>query len=161
MAKKEYGHLVKPMLVRSAPDGLYDEPRVWMEAKDLEGFNAHFSFGFVTKPTVFHPVEGAVVHPYDEILVFGGFANNDIMHLGAEISVELGEERERHVFDRPSLVLIPRGTPHGPVTVNKVSTPFIHYSYRPCPRVQGILPSERSGFNGYEARTPHQAPEGL
>ncbi len=128
MAKKEYGHLVKPMLVRSAPDGLYDEPRVWMEAKDLEGFNAHFSFGFVTKPTVFHPVEGAVVHPYDEILVFGGFANNDIMHLGAEISVELGEERERHVFDRPSLVLIPRGTPHGPVTVNKVSTPFIHYS---------------------------------
>ena len=37
MAKKEYGHLVKPMLVRSAPDGLYDEPRVWMEAKDLEG----------------------------------------------------------------------------------------------------------------------------
>ena len=128
MAKKEYGHLVKPMLVRNAPDGLYDEPRVWMEAKDLEGFNAHFSFGFVTKPTVFHPVEGAVVHPYDEILVFGGFANNDIMHLGAEISVELGEERERHVFDRPSLVLIPRGTPHGPVTVNKVSTPFVHYS---------------------------------
>ena len=92
MAKKEYGHLVKPMLVRKAPDNLYDEPRVWMEGKDLEGFNAHFSFGFVTKPTVFHPVEGAVVHPYDEILVFGGFADNDIMHLGAEISVELGEE---------------------------------------------------------------------
>jgi hypothetical protein len=128
MAKKEYGYLVKPMLVRNAPDRLYDEPRVWMEAKDLEGFNAHFSFGFVKKPTVFHPVEGAVVHPYDEILVFGGFANGDILHLGGEISVELGEEHEKHVFDKPSLVLIPRGTPHGPVTVSRVDTPFVHYS---------------------------------
>jgi hypothetical protein len=67
------------------------------------------------------------VHAYDEILVFAGFAGGDILKLGGEISIELGEEREEHVFDKPSLVLIPKGTPHGPVKVRRVDTPFVHY----------------------------------
>ena len=128
MVKKEYTHLVKPMIVRNPPNGLYGEPRVWMEGRDLEGFNAHFSYGFVKRPGVFHPVEGALVHPYDEILVFAGFAGGDMLRLGAEISIELGEEREEHVFDKPSLVLIPKGLPHGPVSVRKVDTPIVHYT---------------------------------
>ena len=128
MVKKEYTHLVKPMIVRNPPEGLYGEPRVWMEGRDLEGFNAHFSYGFVKRPGVFHPVEGALVHPYDEILVFAGFAGGDMLRLGAEISIELGEEREEHVFDKPSLVLIPKGLPHGPVSVRKVDTPIVHYT---------------------------------
>jgi hypothetical protein len=99
-----------------------------MEAKDLEGFNANFSFGFVQKPTVFHPMEGALVHPYDECLVFEGTDRSSILRLGAEISIELGEEREEHVFKDPSVVLIPRGTPHGPVTVKKVNRTIVHYS---------------------------------
>jgi len=129
MAKaKEFSHLVKNMVVREPPAGLYPHPRVWMEGKDLEGFNAHFSYGFIKEPCLCHPVEGMLVHPYDEILVFAGFADGDIMRLGAEISVELGEEREEHVFSKPSLVLIPKGTPHGPVTVKRVDTPIVHYT---------------------------------
>jgi hypothetical protein len=50
------------------------------------------------------------------------------MRLGAEISIELGEEREKHMFDKPMLVLIPKGTPHGPVTVGRVDVPFVHYT---------------------------------
>jgi hypothetical protein len=62
--KKEFANLVKPMLVKDAPKGLYNEKCVWMEAKDLEGFNAHFSFRFIKSPTAnFHPLEGAIVHP--------------------------------------------------------------------------------------------------
>src|SRR3989339_1687878 len=128
MAKKEYANLVKPMLVQTGPRGLYPEPRIWMEGKDMEGFNANFSFGFVKKPTVFHPVEGALVHPYDECLVFEGTDRSSILTLGAEVSIELGEEREEHTFKDPSVVLIPRGTPHGPVTVKKVDKTIAHYS---------------------------------
>jgi hypothetical protein len=65
MAKKEFEHLVKSLPVQNAPEGLYPEPRIWMEGKDLEGFNAHFSFGFIKKPCVCHPEEGALIHPYD------------------------------------------------------------------------------------------------
>jgi len=128
MAEKEYTHLVKPMIIKDPPKGLYDEPRVWMEAKDLEGFNAHFSYGFVKKPATFHPLEAALIHPYDEVLVFEGTDSTNILYLGAEVSVELGEEREEHVFTEPSAVLIPKGMPHGPVTVQKLDRPIVHYS---------------------------------
>jgi hypothetical protein len=128
MVTKEYTHLIKPALVREGPAGLYPEPRVWMEGKDMEGFNANFSYGFVKKPTTLHPLEGAIIHPYDECLVFEGTDLSDILHLGAEISVELGEEREEHTFTEPSVVLIPKGTPHGPVKIKKVDRPIVHYS---------------------------------
>ena len=153
MAKKEYGHLVKPMLVRNAPDGLYDEPRVWMEAKDLEGFNAHFSFGFVTKPAVFHPVQGAVVHPYDEILVFGGFANGDIMQPGRgnfrRARRGAGEARLRQAFARPH----PQGNAPRPGNREQGRYALRPLYHRACPRVQGILPSEGSKLQ--RARSTH------
>jgi hypothetical protein len=128
MATKEYTHLVKQLTVKQPPEGLYPEPRIWMEGKDLEGFNAHFSYGFIDDPTVMHPVNGAVVHPYDECLVFEGTDNSNILHLGAEVSIELGVEREEHMFSQPSVVLIPKGMPHGPVTVRRVDRTIVHYS---------------------------------
>jgi hypothetical protein len=131
MARKlEYGHLVKSLEPENTmPSGLYsDEPRIWMEGKDMEGFNAHVSFGFVRKPGPIHPIEGALTHPYDEILVFAGVDHTDIKYLGAEVSVELGEEREIHTFDRPSVILIPKGMTHGPLTVKGLDKPIVHFS---------------------------------
>jgi hypothetical protein len=124
MAKKLYAHLMKPLLIQKTPTGLYPEPWIWMEGKDMEGFNANFSYGFIKKPTTLHPIKGALVHPYDECLVFAGTDNTDITYLGAEISVELGEEREEHVFNVPSVIIVPKGMPHGPVTVKKVDKPI-------------------------------------
>ncbi|OGO32486.1 MAG: hypothetical protein A2Z29_06695 [Chloroflexi bacterium RBG_16_56_11] len=128
MAKKEFAHLMKTMVVQSPPKGLYPEPRVWMEGKDMEGFNAHFSYGFIKKPVTLHPLEGMLVHPYDECLVFEGTDTKSILNLGAEVSVELGEEREEHTFKDPSVILVPKGLPHGPVTVKKLDRTIVHYS---------------------------------
>jgi hypothetical protein len=128
MIKKEFAHLVKPALVKNPPKGLYPEPRIWMEAKDMEGFNANFSFGYIKKPCTIHPMEGAIVHPYDECLVFEGTDHSSILKLGAEISIELGVEREEYTFTEPTVVIIPKGTPHGPVHVKKVDTYIAHYS---------------------------------
>ena len=128
MVKKEYTHLIKKLLVRDGPPGLYSEPRIWMEGKDMEGFNANFSFGYVKKPGICHPLEGALMHPYDECLVFEGTDNSNILYLGAEVSIELGEEREEHVFNEPSVVLIPKRMPHGPVTYRRVGSHSLAYA---------------------------------
>ncbi|MDY6825629.1 MAG: hypothetical protein SVV67_00395 [Bacillota bacterium] len=125
---KKYSHLVKPLLVQQPPEGLYTEQRVWMEGKDLEGFNGHFSYGFIKENSVLHPMEGAIVHPFNECLVFVGTKHDDLLYLGAEITIELGEEREEHVFTDPSVIVIPKGIPHGPVTVKNVERPIVHYS---------------------------------
>lgn len=128
MLKKEYAHLVKPMLVKQPPQGLYPDQRIWMEGRDLEGFNAHFSFGFIKQPCTLHPVQGSIIHPFDECLVFEGTDTRNILRLGAEVSIELGEEREIHTFNEPSVVLIPKGLPHGPVKIKKPKRPIVHYS---------------------------------
>jgi hypothetical protein len=127
--KKQYAHLVAPLRITDGPAGLYPEPRVWMFGADLAGFNAHFTYGFCKVPAVFHPLEGAVVHPYDECLVFAGTDSSNIHYLGAEVSIELGEEWEEHIFDRPSVVVVPKGTPHGPVRVRRVDKPIVHYAF--------------------------------
>jgi hypothetical protein len=151
MPKKEYSHLVKPLLVQNPPAGLYTETRVWMEGKDLEGYNGHFSYGFIKERGPFHPKEGALIHPFDECLIFAGLDHTDITYLGAEISIELGKEREEHVFDKPSVVIVPKGTPHGPTTVRRVDRPIVHYAiglapdYKATSIPQSSLPPKSKG----------------
>ncbi len=128
MAEKQYTHLFKPLKLKDPPEGLYPHPRYWMESKDLEGFNAHFSFGYFKEPVVCHPMEGMLVHPFDECLVFEGTDRSSILKLGGEVSIELGEEREEHVFTDPSVVLIPKGLPHGPAKISRVDTHMAHYT---------------------------------
>ena len=127
---EKYKHLVKEFEFRDGPEGLYPEQLFWMEgSKHMEGFGACFSFMYVKKPQVFHPLEGALVHPYDELLVFETLNKKDILSFDAEISVEIGDgdDREIHTFTEPSVVLIPKGTVHGPVRINRVGSPIVHY----------------------------------
>jgi hypothetical protein len=93
---------------------------------------------------VCHPVKGSLIHPYDECLVFAGFADGNILRLGAEVSIRLGEEQEEHVFRKPSVVLIPKGTPHGPVTVKRVDKPIGHYTIGLSPEYRATSISKGS-----------------
>ncbi|MEM2522305.1 MAG: hypothetical protein QXW82_04020, partial [Candidatus Bathyarchaeia archaeon] len=129
MAKK-YARFVKPMPVKMGPEGLYPDMRIWMESKDFEGLNAHFSYGFLRKAgTVCHPIKSdeVLVHPYDELLVFAGIDTSDITKMHGEVSIEIGENPEEYVFNEPTVVVIPKGTPHGPIRVNSLDQPIMHY----------------------------------
>jgi len=114
----------------------------------MEGFNASFSYGFIKKTGSLHPVKGALVHPYDECLVFAGIDNTDITYLGAEISVALGEEHEEHVFNVPSVITVPKGMPHGPVTVKKLDKPIVHYHIGLAADYRAEALPEKAGTKG-------------
>lgn len=146
--EKKYRHLVKPLIAKRGPEGLYGDPLFWMESKDLEGVNTVFSYGFISEPGMCHPTTGeALVHPYDEVLVFAPCdAGGDILDLGAEISVGIGEENEEQMFHEPSAVIIPKGTPHGPVTIRRISKPIVHYSV-------GLSPDYRAELRPVKAKS--------
>ncbi|MCS7114064.1 MAG: hypothetical protein RMJ15_08335 [Nitrososphaerota archaeon] len=126
----KYRSLIKPLAVRKTlPDLLpAEEPFFCMESKDLEGYPGHFYLGYIRKPRLLHPTRGdaMVTHPYDELLIFAGTNPKDILYLGAEVSVVLGEERLEYAFDESSVVIIPKGLPHGPVRIRKLDSPIIH-----------------------------------
>jgi hypothetical protein len=104
---------------------------MWMNGEDLEGIELNYTWGFYKKPGIWHrgpgSSDGAHVHPSDEVLVFAGTEPNDINYLGAEISIDLGEERERYVFDKPTVVVCPKGTAHAPIITRYVDRPFAFF----------------------------------
>lgn len=126
----KYRSLIKPLVARQTPSDLLpsEEKFFWMESKDLEGYPGQFHMGYIKKPRVIHPTreDKMVTHPYDELLIFAGLNPEDILYLGAEASVVLGEERLEYAFKESSVVIIPKGLPHGPVRISKLDSPIIH-----------------------------------
>ena len=70
-------------------------------------------------------------HPHPEILLFLGADPDDLSRLGGEAEIALGEEKERHLITEPTAVVVPGGLLHCPLTINKVSQPFILTDVRP------------------------------
>lgn len=70
-------------------------------------------------------------HPNAEILIFMGTDCNDLSELGGEVEIALGEEIERHIITKPTVVVVPGGLPHCPLTITRVDKPFLLTDVRP------------------------------
>jgi hypothetical protein len=121
---KKYDYLVKTFKVKKGPGGANAVQTMSMSGAELEGLNLNFTMGLYNKTGQWYPGKGARVHPYDECLVFFGNKTDDLSYLGADITIEIGEEHEKHNFNVPTVVAIPRGLPHLPVICNKVEKPY-------------------------------------
>lgn len=99
----------------------------WMRGKHLEGLNMNFTWGFYSKPGIWHRGAESHIHPSPEILVFAGLDPSDIDCLGAQIEIEIGEEHERYIIEKPTAVVCPAGLPHSPIVTRWVDRPFASY----------------------------------
>ena len=68
-------------------------------------------------------------HDYDEVIAFFGTDLEDPYDLGAE--VELWLEDEKHIITKSSLVFIPAGLKHCPLTFLRVDRPVFHFTTGP------------------------------
>jgi hypothetical protein len=118
----KYAHFLKEMTAKPGPGGADAKQYFSMSGADLEGLSLNFAMGLYNKPGQWR--QAAHTHPYDEILVFFGHNVNDLSYLGADITIEIGPEREKHAFNVPTVVSIPRGLMHYPVICNKADKPY-------------------------------------
>ena len=65
------------------------------------------------------------LHKEAELLFHIGTNPDDPMDLGAEMEMHMGEEMERHVINRSSVIWIPGGLIHSPWRALKIVRPFI------------------------------------
>jgi hypothetical protein len=121
---KKYAHLVKEFPMQKGPGGANAGQIVTMSGENLEGLPINFSMGLYNNTGSWYPDKRTHIHPYDECLVFYGHDINNIAYLGAEITIELGQEHEKHTFNVPTVVIIPKGTPHFPIVCNKLEKPY-------------------------------------
>jgi len=71
----------------------------------------------------------AHTHDYDEVIAFFGTDLDDPYDLGAEVELWLGDEK--HIITKSSLVFIPAGLKHSPLTFLKVDRPVFHFTTGP------------------------------
>ncbi len=90
-----------------------------------------FEFGMMWEsirkaPYRFGPVpDKPHVHTYNEFLFFIGTDCNDLSELGGECEMYMGKEMEKHVINKPTVVVQPQGFPHCPLVVTKLEKPFV------------------------------------
>ena len=97
---------------------------VWLYGKDLEGLNVNFTWGFYSKTGKWHRRGEAHTHPEEEALVFVGLDPNDLNYLGSEQEMGMGLNYERHIFNKPTVVVAPKGFPHLPLITRWADKPY-------------------------------------
>jgi hypothetical protein len=125
LAKTKYGHLIKKLTYNKLPGSGKPEYITWPKGSDLEGLNVSFVWSYHHKVGPWD-VGGKYghVHPYGEVFVFTGLDYHNPNTLGAELELALGDEAEDHIISAPSVVTIPSGVPHLPMTAKKVDKPY-------------------------------------
>ncbi|MBN2419672.1 MAG: hypothetical protein JXL81_09835 [Deltaproteobacteria bacterium] len=106
----------------------YADHLTWMFGKDLGDLNMNFNWGFYSSPGIWHRGIGARRNTAPEIQVIAGLDPGNIDYLGAQIEIELGEEHERYIIDKPTAVIRPAGMPYNPIVTRWVDRPFASYT---------------------------------
>jgi hypothetical protein len=134
MAETKYGkHLISTEIVKATADMIKNMPsdrelpkfgEYSMLSHDGE-LNADISIGYHCLADTKFAHEGPHNHDFHELLCFIGGNPMNISDLGAEVHICLGEEQEKHIITSPTVVSIPPGLTHCPLTVARCDKPFV------------------------------------
>jgi hypothetical protein len=121
---QKYAYLFKTLPVVKGPDGAGAVEQFTVTGQDLAGMAINFTMSLHNQTGEFNPGKGICMHSYDTCLTFFGHDTDNLSYLGAEISIALGKEKEKYTFNVPTTVVLPKGTPYGLITCNKVERPY-------------------------------------
>ena len=110
--EKNIGFGASPMFVTFADNDI------------IEGCN-YFSAMWMGKSSTKTLGHGPHTHPVPEVLVALGSDPEHPEDLGAEFEVFMGEEMEKHIITKSTLIYIPENTIHCPFNINMVTRPFL------------------------------------
>jgi hypothetical protein len=143
MASKKYGKYFLPApIMKVLHDGKekpgYNFPSVYAHKGEI---NADFSFAFHYMNEPYKEVYPHT-HPGHEMLCFVGSNPKDINDFDAEIELCMGEECEKYIITSPTVVSLPPGVIHGPLTFKKVGKPVFFMEVTTLPKGKYIKTPE-------------------
>jgi hypothetical protein len=88
-------------------------------------------------------------HDVDEYLIFLGTQLPDLTaNFDAEIELFIGEEYERHVVTKPTVLYIPRGLEHNPCDIKRLTKPMLFSALQLAPFFNGVYQTGYMAFKG-------------
>ena len=111
-------------------------------ASDMPGSGINLGFPLYVKPIRLELQSHH--HDVDEYLFFLGAQLPDLTaNFDAEIEMFLGEEYERHVITKPTVLYIPRGMEHNPMDIKRVGKPILFIPLHLAPYFNAVY---RTGY---------------
>lgn len=118
--------LTEPAL-RNQPKIPMPNPGAYIDSELHFGKQINFSMGwrYIPKPMLFDRIPHA--HAFDEFLCFMGGNLEDIFDFDATIELTLGKELKMFLIEKATVVHIPAGLIHTPLTFKRVDKPVLFH----------------------------------
>lgn len=93
----------------------------------LGGFDLHIIYACACRTGITGMSTKPHVHNYDEAVFFIGTDPTHLDELGAEVEISIGEpgKEEKYTFDKPSVLIAPKGVYHCPIVTKKIDKPYV------------------------------------
>lgn len=91
--------------------------------KDLEGTNVRLAYNYISEP--FLIIDKPHKHDDDQYLCFIGGDATNIRDFQAEVELCLGDEPEKYIINKTTIVYVPAGLAHCPLNFVRVDKPVI------------------------------------
>jgi len=118
MAKRKYDHLFTSDILRGT---IYPPFKSMLFFSLGKGTNFEIRFTHVSVP--FEGKEVAHKHDFDEVFLFVP-CSDDLKDYDAESELYLGEEGEKYIINKTTVVHVPAGLMHCPIIHKRVGKPF-------------------------------------
>lgn len=123
MADTQYGKYVVPIPFHKGREGA-----LFSTGGDiLGGMELHVIYACAYQTGITGLSTKPHVHNYDEAVFFIGTDPYHLDELGAEIEISIGEpgQEEKHVFDKPTVLVAPKGLHHCPIVTRSIEKPYV------------------------------------
>ena len=128
MKDRKYGKyfLTEPELINN-PKIPMPNPSAYVDSKSHFGAQVNFSMAwrYISKPMLFDRIPHS--HDFDEFLCFLGGNLENIFDFDATVELSLGEEEELYLIEQPTIVYIPAGFVHTPLTFKRIDKPVLFH----------------------------------
>ncbi len=128
MAESKYAKyfLTEPAL-RNKPKIEMSNPSAYVDSSLHFGSPANFSMAwrYIKEPMLFDRIPHT--HPFDEFLCFMGGNLENIFDFDATIELSMGEESEVCLIEQATVVYIPAGLVHTPLTFKRIAKPVLFH----------------------------------
>ena len=131
MKDRKYGHcfLTEPAL-KNTPKVQMSNPSAYVDSESHFGSRANLSIAwrYIKEPVLFDRIQHS--HDFDEFLCFLGGNLENMFDFDATIELCLGAEEELYLIEQPTVVYIPAGMVHTPLTFKRIGKPVL---FQPIP----------------------------
>ena len=115
-------------------------------ARSIPGASANFGGELFPKPILLE--KEPHTHDADEYLLFMGGQLPDLFsNFDAEIDFWIGEEQEKYVITKPTIIFIPKGLLHTPLNFRKINKPVFFNVILMAPKFTKRINGELISFD--------------